>query len=221
MVDAGLAALASSTATAAVGWWQSDDTNRWMTAYVVYGLSLGKAVACRSTPPWRRAWPRVPHEPPRRGAPRPGRAHLDGLRPGLHRRRSQGRARQGLRAGAASKRSRASWAGAAGLQRQARPHRRGEPGRHPPGRQGAPGRPCGANDVWQTSRGHRGHRVHAHGLLPVRSQQPVGEAAHGLPAPANGGSGAPPGTPHSRSTPGPFLPCARRPPSPPAPSSSR
>jgi hypothetical protein len=25
------------------GWWQSDDTNRWMTAYVVYGLSLGRA----------------------------------------------------------------------------------------------------------------------------------------------------------------------------------
>ena len=80
------------------GWWQSDDTNRWMTAYVVYGLSLGKAAGLQVNPTVVARWPRVPHEPPRRGAPRPGRAHLDGLRPGLHRRRSQGRARQGLRA---------------------------------------------------------------------------------------------------------------------------
>jgi hypothetical protein len=44
MVDAGLKRLYGfQHGDGGWGWWQSDPTNRWMTAYVVYGLSLGRA----------------------------------------------------------------------------------------------------------------------------------------------------------------------------------
>ena len=55
MVDAGLKRLYGfQHGDGGWGWWQSDDTNQWMSAYVVYGLSLGQEPrACRSTP---RCW---------------------------------------------------------------------------------------------------------------------------------------------------------------------
>ncbi|MFL5322313.1 MAG: MG2 domain-containing protein [Myxococcaceae bacterium] len=41
MIDAGLSRLYGfQHGDGGWGWWQSDDTNRWMTAYTVYGLSL-------------------------------------------------------------------------------------------------------------------------------------------------------------------------------------
>ena len=44
MVDAGLKRLYGfQHSDGGWGWWQSDRTNRWMSAYVVYGLSLGRA----------------------------------------------------------------------------------------------------------------------------------------------------------------------------------
>ena len=43
MVDAGLKRLYGfQHGDGGWGWWQADATNRWMTAYVVYGLSLGR-----------------------------------------------------------------------------------------------------------------------------------------------------------------------------------
>lgn len=43
MVDAGLKRLYGfQHSDGGWGWWQTDETNRWMTAYVVYGLSLGR-----------------------------------------------------------------------------------------------------------------------------------------------------------------------------------
>lgn len=51
MVDAGLKRLYGfQHGDGGWGWWQSDDTNRWMTAYVVYGLSLGRASGLQVDP---------------------------------------------------------------------------------------------------------------------------------------------------------------------------
>lgn len=51
MVDAGLKRLYGfQHGDGGWGWWQSDSTNRWMTAYVVYGLSLGKAAGLQVDP---------------------------------------------------------------------------------------------------------------------------------------------------------------------------
>jgi alpha-2-macroglobulin len=51
MVDAGLKRLYGfQHGDGGWGWWQSDATNRWMTAYVVYGLSLGRAAGLRVDP---------------------------------------------------------------------------------------------------------------------------------------------------------------------------
>jgi uncharacterized protein YfaS (alpha-2-macroglobulin family) len=51
MVDAGLKRLYGfQHGDGGWGWWQSDATNRWMTAYVVYGLSLGRSAGLRVDP---------------------------------------------------------------------------------------------------------------------------------------------------------------------------
>jgi uncharacterized protein YfaS (alpha-2-macroglobulin family) len=51
MVDAGLKRLYGfQHGDGGWGWWQSDDTNRWMTAYVVYGLSLGRQAGLEVDP---------------------------------------------------------------------------------------------------------------------------------------------------------------------------
>lgn len=51
MVDAGLKRLYGfQHGDGGWGWWQSDETHRWMTAYVVYGLSLGKAAGLQVDP---------------------------------------------------------------------------------------------------------------------------------------------------------------------------
>ncbi|MFL5349190.1 MAG: MG2 domain-containing protein, partial [Hyalangium sp.] len=51
MVDAGLKRLYGfQHGDGGWGWWQRDETNRWMTAYVVYGLSLGRAAGLQVNP---------------------------------------------------------------------------------------------------------------------------------------------------------------------------
>ncbi|WP_317987806.1 alpha-2-macroglobulin family protein [Hyalangium gracile] len=51
MVDAGLKRLYGfQHADGGWGWWQSDATNRWMSAYVVYGLSLGRDAGLQVDP---------------------------------------------------------------------------------------------------------------------------------------------------------------------------
>jgi hypothetical protein len=51
MVDAGLKRLYGfQHSDGGWGWWQSDPTNRWMSAYVVYGLSLGRAAGLQVDP---------------------------------------------------------------------------------------------------------------------------------------------------------------------------
>ncbi len=81
------------------GWWKADSTNRWMTAYVVYGLSLGARGGCAGRLRGARARPLVPDErssarrsttpsrhvwmvwPWRRAAPPPSPASTDFARP--------------------------------------------------------------------------------------------------------------------------------------------
>ena len=51
MVDAGLKRLYGfQHGDGGWGWWQADATNRWMTAYVVYGLSLGRSAGLKVDP---------------------------------------------------------------------------------------------------------------------------------------------------------------------------
>ncbi|MHB8873529.1 MAG: alpha-2-macroglobulin family protein [Myxococcaceae bacterium] len=51
MVDAGLKRLYGfQHSDGGWGWWQSDPTNRWMSAYTVYGLSLGRAAGLKVDP---------------------------------------------------------------------------------------------------------------------------------------------------------------------------
>jgi uncharacterized protein YfaS (alpha-2-macroglobulin family) len=51
MVDAGLKRLYNfQHGDGGWGWWQSDPTNRWMSAYVVYGLALGRSAGLEVDP---------------------------------------------------------------------------------------------------------------------------------------------------------------------------
>ncbi|WP_224360780.1 alpha-2-macroglobulin family protein [Hyalangium versicolor] len=51
MVDAGLKRLYGfQHGDGGWGWWQTDSTNRWMTAYVVYGLALGRSAGLNVDP---------------------------------------------------------------------------------------------------------------------------------------------------------------------------